>query len=81
MRQRAGSCASQSTQRSAAANRTAAAGRGSVKRRNSGASTATGRVSHGSRHYWDFPKGPGGSVKGGSVVAGAGGGMGSWGEV
>ncbi|CCC12335.1 hypothetical protein SMACR_05513 [Sordaria macrospora] len=78
MRQRAGSCASQSTQRSAA-NRTT--GRGSVKRRNSGASTATGRVSHGSRHYWDFPMGPGGSVKGGSVVAGAGGGMGSWGEV
>ncbi|KAK1778931.1 hypothetical protein QBC45DRAFT_148303 [Copromyces sp. CBS 386.78] len=81
MRQRAGSCASQSTQRSAA-NRTT--GRGSVKRKNSGASTATGRVSHGSRHYWDFPKGPGGSVQGGpgSVIAGAaGGGMGSWGEV
>ncbi|EAA31551.1 hypothetical protein GE21DRAFT_8383 [Neurospora crassa] len=76
MRQRAGSCASQSTQRSA----TRTTGRGSVKRRNSGASTATGRVSHGSRHYWDLPKGPG-SVKGGSVVAGAGGGMGSWGEV
>ncbi|KAK3388418.1 hypothetical protein B0T20DRAFT_457442 [Sordaria brevicollis] len=78
IRQRSGSCASQSTQRSAA-NR-----RGSVKRRNSGASTATGRMSHGSRHYWDFPRGAGGgsSVKGaGSVVAGAGGGMGSWGEV